>query len=147
MVACNAMVSKAMSPEERAKVFKALADRSAWKWSTQGSQCGAILAESLGISVALLCHYWEVLLDPGLLEEQREGQLRVCTVDAERSRDAINMGAALAQAQVPVSAKASPAKKRPPLKRAPKLATVQQSPRPPAKKAKQPSQRRSRTSS
>ncbi len=139
MLACNAMVSKAMSPEERAKVFKALADPrrvEIVELLAQGSQCGTILAESLGISVALLCHHWEVLVDAGLLKKERQGQLRVCTLDAGRLRDAMNMGAITDQPQVPASTKADGAKNVR-AKRAPKLATGRQAPRPPAKKPRQ----------
>ncbi|MEI9936107.1 MAG: metalloregulator ArsR/SmtB family transcription factor [Pseudomonadota bacterium] len=141
------MVSKAMSPEERAKVFKALADPrrvEIVELLAQGSQCGTILAESLGISVALLCHHWEVLVDAGILKKERQGQLRVCTLDAERLRDAMNMGAAWDQPQVPTSTKANSANGVR-AKRASKSATGQQALRPSAKKRKQPTQARSRT--
>src|SRR4051812_18107927 len=103
VLACYAMVSKAMSPEERAKVFKALADPrrvEIVELLARGAQCGTTIAESLGISVALLCHHWEVLVNAGLLKKERQGQLRICSLDAQRLRDAMNMGAAWDQAQV-----------------------------------------------
>ena len=56
MLVCDGMVSKPMSPEERAKVFKALADPrrvEIVELLAKGSQCGTLIAESLGISVAL----------------------------------------------------------------------------------------------
>ena len=137
-----------MSPEERAKVFKALADPrrvEIVELLAQGSQCGTILAESLGISVALLCHHWEVLVDAGILKKERQGQLRVCTLDAERLRDAMNMGAAWDQPQAPVPAKASSSAKNVRVPRTPRSATGQQAPRPPAKKSKQPRPARART--
>ncbi len=102
-----------MSPEERAKVFKALADPrrvEIVELLAQGSQCGTVLAESLGISVALLCHHWEVLVDAGVLKKERVGQLRVCTLDSGRLREAMSMGAALEEPQVPQVAKATRAK-------------------------------------
>jgi DNA-binding transcriptional ArsR family regulator len=158
------MVSKPMSPEERAKVFKALADPrrvEIVELLAQGAQCGTAIAESLGISVALLCHHWEVLVDAGILKKERQGQLRVCSLDAQRLREAMNMGAVSGQPQVPGRAKASRAKasrakasrakasraKPGRVKRAPKSATGEQAPRPPAKKSKQPAGQRSRTSS
>jgi ArsR family transcriptional regulator, arsenate/arsenite/antimonite-responsive transcriptional repressor len=142
------MVSKLMSPEERAKVFKALADPrrvEIVELLAQGSQCGTSLAESLGISVALLCHHWEVLVEAGILKKERQGQRRVCTLDAERLREAMNMGAAWDEPQVSAIAKANGVHVAR-AKRSPKSATGQQAPRPPAKKSKQPPQPRSRSS-
>ena len=144
VLSCDVMVSKPMSPEERAKVFKALADPrriEIVELLAQGSQCGTTLAESLGISVALLCHHWEVLVDAGILRKERQGQLRVCTLDAGRLREALNMGEI---AQVPPRAKAGSARQAR-AKRAPKSATATQVPRPPAKKSKQPARPRTRT--
>ena len=124
------MVSKPMSPEERAKVFKALADPrrvEIVELLAKGSQCGTIIAESLGISVALLCHHWEVLVDAGLLKKERVGQLRVCSLDSARLREAMNMGAAWDEPPVLPSAKTSRASKR---------TTGKPPPRPTAKKTK-----------
>lgn len=146
MLACDAMVSKPMSPEERAKVFKALADPrrvEIVELLAKGSQCGTIIAESLGISVALLCHHWEVLVDAGLLKKERQGQLRICTLDAERLREAMSMGAAWDEPQAPPRQKVTRAESVR-AKRAPKAATGPQAPRPPAKKSKEPAQRLSR---
>jgi DNA-binding transcriptional ArsR family regulator len=140
------MVSKPMSPEERARVFKALADPrrvEIVELLAKGSQCGTLIAEALGISVALLCHHWEVLVDAGLLRKERQGQLRVCTLDADRLREALNMGAALAEPQAPSPVRASRANAR--ARRAPQSATGPQALRPPAKKTKSPPQRRTRT--
>lgn len=147
MLTCNVMVSKPMSPEERAKVFKALADPrrvEIVELLAKGSQCGTTIAESLGISVALLCHHWEVLVDAGVLKKERQGQLRVCTLDAERLRDALNMGAAVAEPQAPTQVRANRAKSAR-ARRAPKSATGPQAPSPPAKKAKSPGLARTRT--
>ncbi|HYQ44736.1 MAG TPA: metalloregulator ArsR/SmtB family transcription factor [Polyangiaceae bacterium] len=141
------MVSKPMSPEERAKVFKALADPrrvEIVELLAKGSQCGTLIAESLGISVALLCHHWEVLVDAGILKKERQGQLRVCSLDADRLREAMNMGAALAEPQAPAPVRAIRAKTVP-AKRAQKSATGPQAPRPPAPKSKSPSRPRTRT--
>lgn len=141
------MVSKVMSPEERAKVFKALADPrrvEIVELLAKGAQCGTTIAESLGISVALLCHHWEVLVDAGILKKERQGQLRVCTLDAGRLRDAMSMGAAWDKPQAPPNAKATRVKPGR-VKHAPKSATGPQPPRPPAKKSKQSAPVRSRT--
>jgi ArsR family transcriptional regulator, arsenate/arsenite/antimonite-responsive transcriptional repressor len=107
------MVSKPMSPEERAKVFKALADPrrvEIVELLARGSQCGTSLAESLGVSMALLCHHWEVLVDAGILKKERVGQLRVCSLDSARLLQALSLGAALEEPQVPPVAKATRAK-------------------------------------
>jgi len=136
-----------MSPDERAKVFKALADPrrvEIVELLAKGAQCGTTIAESLGISVALLCHHWEVLVDAGILKKERQGQLRVCSLDAERLRDAMNMGAAWSEPQVATNAKASSAKDAR-AKHAPKTATGAQVPRPSAKKTKPATSVRSRT--
>ena len=136
-----------MSPEERAKVFKALADPrrvEIVELLAKGSQCGTTIAESLGISVALLCHHWEVLVDAGILKKERQGQLRICTLDAERLREAMDMGAAWGEPQAPAPPKANSAKNVR-AKRASKSATGQQALSPTAKKSKQPTQPRART--
>jgi len=136
-----------MSPEERAKVFKALADPrrvEIVELLAKGSQCGTNIAESLGISVALLCHHWEVLVDAGILKKERQGQLRICSLDAERLREALNMGAALAEPQAPSKGRArTPKNAR--ASRAAKSATGPQAPRPPAAKSKSSAPPRTRT--
>ncbi|MET0793875.1 MAG: metalloregulator ArsR/SmtB family transcription factor [Polyangiaceae bacterium] len=133
-----------MSPEERAKVFKALADPrrvEIVELLAQGSQCGTVLAESLGISVALLCHHWEVLVDAGILKKERLGQLRVCTLDSGRLREALSMGAAWQEPQVPTVAKATRSKIAGTLgKRSTATATGKRAPRPTAKKSKSATQ-------
>ena len=146
VLTCDVMVSKSMSPEERARVFKALADPrrvEIVELLAKGSQCGTLIAEALGISVALLCHHWEVLVDAGILRKERQGQLRVCTLDTDRLREALNMGAALVEAQAPSPVRASRANDR--ARRTPKSATGPQTLRPPAKKAKPASRARTRT--
>jgi len=88
------MRPKQMTAEERAKVFKALSDPRRIEIVDQlarGSLCGTALAESLGISIALLCHHWEVLVDAGILRKERHGQKRVCSLDSDRLRDAMSM--------------------------------------------------------
>jgi DNA-binding transcriptional ArsR family regulator len=86
------MKSRRLTAEERAKIFKALSDPRRVEivdlLAKQGSQCGTVLAESLGISLALVCHHWQVLVDAGIVRKQRVGQLRVCSFAAERIREA-----------------------------------------------------------
>ncbi len=80
-----------MTAEERAKIFKALADPRRVEivdLLSKCSQCGTDLAESLGISMALLCHHWDVLVDAGILRKERVGQKRICTLDTARIREA-----------------------------------------------------------
>ena len=64
----------------------------------------------MGISMALLCHHWEVLVDAGVLKKERVGQLRVCSLDSARLREALSMGAAWQESQVPGVAKATRSK-------------------------------------
>jgi DNA-binding transcriptional ArsR family regulator len=84
--------SSGLSSEQRAKIFKALSDERRVdivdSLAKHGSQCGTQLAEELGVSIALLCHHWEVLVDAGLVKKERVGQLRMCTLDAERLAEA-----------------------------------------------------------
>jgi ArsR family transcriptional regulator len=81
-----------LTAEERAKIFKALSDPRRVEivdlLAKDGEMCGTQLAESLGVSMSLVCHHWEVLVDAGILKKQRQGQLRVCTLDTERIREA-----------------------------------------------------------
>jgi ArsR family transcriptional regulator len=91
------MAGKPMSPEERSKVFKALSDPRRVEIVEQlakGSQCGTSLAETLGISVALLSHHWDVLVQAGILKKERQGQRRVCSLECDRLREAMTMGGA-----------------------------------------------------
>jgi len=114
------MASKHMTPEERAKVFKALSDPRRVEIVEQlakGAQCGTVLAETLGISVQLLSHHWEVLVQAGILHKERQGQLRVCSLDCDRLREAMTMGGAWELSAPASPAKAPTAKKRAPAKR------------------------------
>jgi DNA-binding transcriptional ArsR family regulator len=81
-----------MTAEERARVFKALADPRRVDivdlLARDGEMCGTVLSEALGISLPLLCHHWEVLVDAGILKKVRQGQLRVCSLDLDRVREA-----------------------------------------------------------
>jgi len=86
------MPDRPLSADERAKIFKALADPRRVDMvdllARGGAMCGTNIAESLGMSLALVCHHWEVLVDAGIVKKERVGQLRVCTVDLDRIRAA-----------------------------------------------------------
>jgi DNA-binding transcriptional ArsR family regulator len=86
------MASPDLTAEERAKVFKALSDPRRVDiidaLAKNGSLCGTQLAEQLDVSLALLCHHWDVLVEAGLVKKERIGQLRVCTLDNQRLREA-----------------------------------------------------------
>jgi len=79
---------RTLTAEERAKIFKALADPSRVAIvdmvAAQGPMSGTELSERLGISLALLCHHWDVLIEAGLVHKERVGQARYCTVDLSK---------------------------------------------------------------
>ncbi len=87
------MAVRRLTAEQRAKIFKALADpkRVDIVDALVGGapMCGTALADALGVSLSLACHHWEVLVEAGVLKKERVGQLRVCTVDVERIREAL----------------------------------------------------------
>lgn len=89
---CVEMASRRMTPEQRAKIFKALSDPRRVDMvdllAKNGAMCGTELAKKLGISVALVSHHWEILIDAGIVSKHREGQLRYCSLDAARIREA-----------------------------------------------------------
>jgi ArsR family transcriptional regulator, arsenate/arsenite/antimonite-responsive transcriptional repressor len=78
--------------EERAKVFKALSDPTRVDivdaLAKHGPMCGTELANALGISLALLSHHWDVLVEAGLIRKKRVGQLRFCTLDPAKLHEA-----------------------------------------------------------
>ena len=86
------MVSSRLTAVQRAKVFKALTHghRVALvdALAKNGPQCGTELAEELGISIALVSHHWEVLVEAGLIRKERVGQARYCSLDLVRLREA-----------------------------------------------------------
>lgn len=86
------MSKRRLTADERAKVFKALSDPLRVDivdaLAKSGPACGTELADRLGVSIALLCHHWDVLLDAGVVKKERVGQLRICTLDQARLREA-----------------------------------------------------------
>jgi DNA-binding transcriptional ArsR family regulator len=104
-----------LTAEERAKVFKALADPTRVDivdLLAKGSQCGTELADSLGISLALLCHHWEVLVEAGILRKERVGQRRVCSLDLDRVREATGTWERVPSTASPERARRAPGKRR-----------------------------------
>ena len=87
------MTTRRMSPDQRAKLFKALSDPRRVEMidllAKHGEMCGTELAEQLGISVAMVSHHWEILIDAGVFVKHRQGQLRFCALDASKLREAI----------------------------------------------------------
>jgi DNA-binding transcriptional ArsR family regulator len=62
----------------QAKVYAALADpvrlRLVHEVLAAGEATGTLLAEKLGISLALLCHHSKILVDAGVVDKRKEGQ-------------------------------------------------------------------------
>jgi DNA-binding transcriptional ArsR family regulator len=112
------MAKRRMSTEERAKIFKALSDplrvEIVDSLAKSGPSCGTDLSEKLGVSLALLCHHWDVLLEAGVLKKERVGQLRICTLDQPRLREATGGWAGSEQ---PAKKESAPAAKKRPSKR------------------------------
>jgi len=78
VVGKKSAASKQISTEQRAKVFKALSDptrlRMVEMLANCKQMCGTEIADSLGISLALLCHHWKTLEHAGLIVKKKEGQ-------------------------------------------------------------------------
>lgn len=72
------IASREISTEERAKVFKALSDPTRLRMvellADADELSGSEIADSLGISLALLCHHWRTLEHAGLVTKKKEGQ-------------------------------------------------------------------------
>ena|SRR2546426_935462 len=78
VVGKKSSASKAISTEDRARVFKALSDPTRLRiiemLSDCDQMCGSAISEKLGISLALLCHHWTTLEHAGLITKKKEGQ-------------------------------------------------------------------------
>lgn len=69
----------ALSPEQRAAAFKALGEPTRLRMidclrDRDGEITGTDLAEQTGISLALLCHHSDALVESGLVIKRKEGQ-------------------------------------------------------------------------
>ncbi len=78
----------APSVEERARVFKAIGDPTRVRViellrSQSGEITGTDIAETVGISLALLCHHSSVLVEAGLVTKRKEGQTSYWTLNRE----------------------------------------------------------------
>ena len=85
------MVSSRLTAEQRAKVFKALSDRQRVaivdSLAKNGPSAAPSSPTSSGISIALVSHHWEVLVEAGLIRKERAGQLGFRALEP-RSREA-----------------------------------------------------------
>jgi ArsR family transcriptional regulator len=85
--------------EQRAAVFKALGDPKRLRMvdflrKHGGEATGTELAQDAGISLALLCHHADALVDSGIVRKRKEGQTSYWTLDREALAAAIrNLGA------------------------------------------------------
>jgi DNA-binding transcriptional ArsR family regulator len=110
---------RGLTAEDRARVFKALSDP--WRVAIvdviakHGAMCGTELSEKLGISLALVCHHWDVLVEAGLVHKERVRQAQYCTLDLAKLRVATSGWAGDAPAdksvkKTPVASRAGVAK-------------------------------------
>lgn len=68
-----------MNAQQRAAAFKALGEPTRLRIvdflrAQDGEVTGTEVAEHVGISLALLCHHADALIDAGLLQKRKEGQ-------------------------------------------------------------------------
>lgn len=85
------MTHRTLSPtsaEQRAAVFKALGDPTRLRIvdflrRRGGEVTGTELAEHLGVSLALLCHHGDALIDAGLVTKRKEGQTSYWALNRE----------------------------------------------------------------
>jgi ArsR family transcriptional regulator, arsenate/arsenite/antimonite-responsive transcriptional repressor len=85
--------SNKISIEQRAKVFKALADptrlRIVEMLADKEEMCGSEMADKLGISLALLCHHWGTLEYAGLITKRKEGQTASISLNQDMLADCL----------------------------------------------------------
>ena len=75
------------SAEHRAAVFKALGEPTRLRivdfLRRRGKEAtGSEIAEHVGISLALLCHHTDALVEAGLVTKRKEGQTSIWRVNA-----------------------------------------------------------------
>jgi DNA-binding transcriptional ArsR family regulator len=82
-----------ISVEQRARVFKALADptrlRIVEMLADKDEMCGSEIADELGISLALLCHHWSTLEYAGLITKRKTGQTASISLNDELLADCL----------------------------------------------------------
>lgn len=74
--------------DQRATVFKALGEPTRLRivdfLRRRGKEAtGSEIAEHVGISLALLCHHTDALVDAGLVIKRKEGQTSIWRVNAQ----------------------------------------------------------------
>lgn len=87
-------MSRRLSSERRAAVFKALGEPTRLRIVDYlrvrtRDATGTEIAEHVGISLALLCHHTDALVDCGLLTKRKEGQTSIWRLDASRLAEAV----------------------------------------------------------
>jgi ArsR family transcriptional regulator len=76
------------SAERRAAVFKALGEPTRLRIvdflrAQEGEVTGTAVAEHAGISLALLCHHTDALVDAGIVRKRKEGQTSYWRLDRD----------------------------------------------------------------
>ena len=76
------------SLDQRAGVFKALGEPTRLRivdflQRREGEATGTEVAEHAGISLALLCHHTDALIESGIVRKRKEGQTSYWTLDRE----------------------------------------------------------------
>ena len=76
-----------VSADQRASVFKALGEPTRLRivdfLRRRGKEAtGSEIAEHVGISLALLCHHTDALVEAGLVTKRKEGQTSIWRVNA-----------------------------------------------------------------
>lgn len=76
------------SIDQRAAVFKALGEPTRLRiveflQRRSGEATGTEVAEHAGISLALLCHHTDALVESGIVRKRKEGQTSYWTLDRE----------------------------------------------------------------
>ncbi len=76
------------SIDERAAVFKALGEPTRLRivdflQRRDGEATGTEVAEHAGISLALLCHHTDALVESGIVRKRKEGQTSYWTLDPD----------------------------------------------------------------
>lgn len=80
-------VATDQSAEHRATVFKALGEPTRLRivdfLRRRGKEAtGSEIAEHVGISLALLCHHTDALVEAGLVTKRKEGQTSIWRINA-----------------------------------------------------------------
>jgi len=94
VVGKKSAASKQISTEQRAKIFKALSDPTRLRMVEMllncNQMCGTEIADSLGISLALLCHHWRTLEHAGLIVKKKEGQTASISLNRQLLSDCLS---------------------------------------------------------